>query len=435
MKKIFLLALLTISISYTQKCIDGNCINGDGTIQYINGETFYGTFINGKKDDFGTYFYNNSNYYGAYYKNDKIDINKKIYFYYFKSENPIMVSLINNKFIGIDDPTFIVDYKTGEILNSGNKHFNSTDSTNQYGSTGEELLYDGVNFNRTFIIDNADMLSISKEKELNLYLKDHYESSSDIIMVYTISSLNGTTIEDTANRTFNTWEIGSKNLNNGILFMIAIDDRKMRIEVGYGLEATLTDLEAKDILDYEVKPDFKKADYESGITDGVHAIVGEINGTYSVSKTFENNNLYSNNSSSRLDEYGYILVFIIILGFISFQLMLFRPQITLPIYIIIASGSIISCFWLSSVVGIIALVAFSLATILNFLYHYFNFKKEKGRYKNYSINDYWEHVKTVAANTSYSSSSYSGGGSDYSSSGGSWDGGGSSGGGGASSDW
>ena len=129
--------------------------------------------------------------------------------------------------------------------------------------------------------DYAQVLSDETITRLENTLRQHEQSTSNQIVVLTITSLEGQTIEETANEIFNTWQLGQKDKNNGVLLLVAIADRKMRIEVGYGLEASLTDAHSARIIRHELVPYFKQLSYDEGITAGVSAIIGAIQGTYS----------------------------------------------------------------------------------------------------------------------------------------------------------
>ena len=83
------------------------------------------------------------------------------------------------------------------------------------------------------------------------------QRSSDQVVVATIVTLGGENLEDYANRLFREWQLGQKGINNGVLFLIAKDDRKIRIEVGYGLEGTLTDALSKTIIETVIVPRFR----------------------------------------------------------------------------------------------------------------------------------------------------------------------------------
>src|SRR5688572_29452747 len=94
-----------------------------------------------------------------------------------------------------------------------------------------------------WVVDEANILDENTEQTISSLVSTHFDSTSNQVVVYTFPSLEGSTIEAYANEVYNTWHLGTKENNNGVLLIIAFNDHKMRIEVGYGLEATLTDLE------------------------------------------------------------------------------------------------------------------------------------------------------------------------------------------------
>lgn len=105
------------------------------------------------------------------------------------------------------------------------------------------------------------------------------DSTSNQIVVITVPSLNGEVIEDLAINTFRSWGIGNKKTNNGVLLLIAKEDKKIRIEVGYGLEGTIPDIVAGQIIREDLKPAFQQGNYLSGIQQAIKhlskAAVGE----------------------------------------------------------------------------------------------------------------------------------------------------------------
>src|SRR5690606_16701044 len=102
--------------------------------------------------------------------------------------------------------------------------------------------------------------------------------SSDQIVVATIASLDGEAIEPYANRLFRAWGLGQAGENNGILLLVAQGDRKMRIEVGYGLEGTLTDLHSRLIIENTMVPAFRAGDFSGGISRAVDDIIMVLDG-------------------------------------------------------------------------------------------------------------------------------------------------------------
>jgi uncharacterized protein len=129
--------------------------------------------------------------------------------------------------------------------------------------------------------DYAGIISAETRDKLERLLRQHEDSTSNQIVVLTIPSLEDQEIEDAANEIFNTWQLGQRDKNNGVLLLIALDDREMRIEVGYGLEAALTDAHCSRIIRNELTPRFKYKEYDEGVLAGVDAIRQAIQGAYS----------------------------------------------------------------------------------------------------------------------------------------------------------
>lgn len=123
-----------------------------------------------------------------------------------------------------------------------------------------------------FVNDFAGVLSQQTRTALESELQKFAEGENPQIVVATIKTLQDDPIEDYANTLFREWGIGSKTKNNGVLFLIATEDRKMRIEVGYGMEGALTDIETKHIQENVVRPFFKSNDFDSGVRAGITAI-------------------------------------------------------------------------------------------------------------------------------------------------------------------
>jgi uncharacterized protein len=128
------------------------------------------------------------------------------------------------------------------------------------------------------ITDNAQILSEETNKSLSESLKAHEERTTNQIAILTVPTLNGESIEDYADRVFKEWKLGQKAKDNGILMVVVPNDRRMRIEVGYGLEGTMTDLTAGRIIRNIMTPKFKKGDYNGGIADGAQAIIEVLEG-------------------------------------------------------------------------------------------------------------------------------------------------------------
>ena len=120
--------------------------------------------------------------------------------------------------------------------------------------------------------DLADILPLALEQQLETLAHDVEQQTTAQLAVVTVTTLDGSSVELYANKLFNSWGIGQRNTNNGVLLLIAPRQRKMRIEVGYGLEPLLTDALCGEIRDEWILPAFKKQDYPQGIRDGTEQI-------------------------------------------------------------------------------------------------------------------------------------------------------------------
>jgi uncharacterized protein len=123
-----------------------------------------------------------------------------------------------------------------------------------------------------YVNDFAQVLSPAASSDLNARLVTLEKDTSVELAVVTVDSLNGDSIENYAVGLFQAWGIGKTGKDNGILLITSMAEKKVKIEVGYGLEGIITDGRAGRILDNEVIPYFKSGDYESGITGGVIAL-------------------------------------------------------------------------------------------------------------------------------------------------------------------
>lgn len=117
------------------------------------------------------------------------------------------------------------------------------------------------------------MLSASEQQSLEQKLVSYYDSTSTQIVVVTLATLDGYPIEDYSIKLAREWGIGQKGKDNGLLILVARDDRKMRIEVGYGLEATVPDVMAKRIISNIMAPEFKQGNYYAGLDNATTAII------------------------------------------------------------------------------------------------------------------------------------------------------------------
>ncbi len=139
----------------------------------------------------------------------------------------------------------------------------------------QELHFEG------FIADEANLLSKEVKNDLNMTLWDLQKKSGADIAVVTLQTLEGKTVEQTALEIGRTYKIGSKEKNNGLVFLTALSEHKMRIELGYGLENKINMNILQNIRDYDILPYYKKSDYQSGIARGTYLladIVSQVEG-------------------------------------------------------------------------------------------------------------------------------------------------------------
>jgi uncharacterized protein len=128
------------------------------------------------------------------------------------------------------------------------------------------------------VVDNAEILKSATRERVSAVLKAHEQSTGDQIAVLTVPTIGDESIEAYAVKVFETWKLGQKGKDNGVLLVVAPKDRKLRIEVGYGLEGTLTDVAASRIIRNVITPQFKAGDFDNGLADGVDAIIGVLAG-------------------------------------------------------------------------------------------------------------------------------------------------------------
>lgn len=170
-----------------------------------------------------------------------------------------------------------------------------------------EQLY----FNR-FVADNAGVLDTKSERALNRRISDLQRRTSADIAVVTIRTLRGQSIEDAALEIGRKYNVGKSGKNNGVVFLVVTNDRKVRIEVGYGLEGTINDAKAGRILDEQVLPYFKQGKYQGGILRGTHVLSGEIASSYGITLTdaYKVGRPPSSRSSKNLT-WIYVIIFVL----------------------------------------------------------------------------------------------------------------------------
>jgi uncharacterized protein len=128
------------------------------------------------------------------------------------------------------------------------------------------------------VVDQAGVMTAEAKSDVEAKSKALEDKSGIQLVVATVKSLQGGDIETYANQLFRFWKLGEAQKNNGVLLLVAPTDHKVRIEVGYGLEGTLTDALSSVIISSAIVPRFKAGDYSGGIERGVDGIISVLSG-------------------------------------------------------------------------------------------------------------------------------------------------------------
>lgn len=128
--------------------------------------------------------------------------------------------------------------------------------------------------------DYAGVVAADDARRIDDKLRRFDEETSSQLVVAIFSDLPGPSLEDFTNRTAESWKVGRKELDNGAVLFVFVNDRKIRIEVGYGLEGALPDILARRIIDEEIAPRFREGRFAEGVSAGADAIMAATRGEY-----------------------------------------------------------------------------------------------------------------------------------------------------------
>lgn len=137
------------------------------------------------------------------------------------------------------------------------------------------------------VMDLAHLLPAELAASLDAELAAHEARTGNQVVLLTLPSLQGEPLEEFSHRVASSWELGRKGTDNGVLVLVVPGERKIRIEVGYGLEGVLTDAMASRIIRQEMVPRFRAGDFAGGIGAGVNAVLRTIEGTYQAAPPHE----------------------------------------------------------------------------------------------------------------------------------------------------
>ena len=211
--------------------------------------------------------------------------------------------------------------------------------------------------------DYANILSPATVTALEQKLADFESRESTQIAVLTVPDLQGVEIEEFSIKVAEHWKIGQKKIDNGVILLVAKQERRVRIEVGYGLEGRLTDLRSGRIIDGIITPAFKAGNYDKGITDGVDAIIQTVQGEYSAADAGKAEKK-GFSSSSVMTPAIFIFFFIGIIGKIKRILGGIAGAVIIPIAGIIIFGFKLFMLLLIPVGFLLGLIIPTLMTLL-----------------------------------------------------------------------
>lgn len=187
-----------------------------------------------------------------------------------------------------------------------------------------------------YVLDQTQTLTKEELHSMNRMGFELQKKTKAQIAVLMIPTLDGEDISDYANRVFRTWGIGDKEKNNGILFLIALKDKQMRIEVGYGLEGAINDAKAGQILDDYTIPQFKQGHIGTGVVNTYAVLVGETAKEYGV--TIDGSQTYTDKNVVELSPFEMLLIGGGILLLLILDFTVFGGAITQSLLWILASG-------------------------------------------------------------------------------------------------
>jgi uncharacterized protein len=128
------------------------------------------------------------------------------------------------------------------------------------------------------VVDDAGVLNAYTRGQLTVMLAAHEHATGEQVVVVTLDSLQGYTVEDYGSQLGRHWGIGQKGKNNGALLIVAPKEHKVRIEVGYGLEGKLTDAASRAIIESYILPSFKRGDFNAGVLAGTTSMLRVLGG-------------------------------------------------------------------------------------------------------------------------------------------------------------
>ena len=165
--------------------------------------------------------------------------------------------------------------------------------------------------------DYAGVVSAGTAAQLDQTLEDFERQNSEQIVVAVFPKMQSdSSIEDYTVRVARSWQVGQKDKNNGAVLFVFIQDHKMFLQVGYGLEGVLPDALCKRIIDEQISPRFKAGDFDGGLTAGVQSILAATKGEYKGTGATVSDSRRPYGSSSPFLGFGFIVLIVIVIFFV-----------------------------------------------------------------------------------------------------------------------
>lgn len=175
------------------------------------------------------------------------------------------------------------------------------------------------------VVDDAQLIEPAVRAFLTQELQAHEQATREQLVVVTVPNLQGARIEDFGYLLGRHWGIGQKDKNNGALLIVARDERKLRIEVGYGLEDRLTDAQASVIINQVITPAFKAGDFSKGIKDGVAAMLLVLGGTplEQASTAYDSGSDDGVSDKDFVEQHSFFFIFLVMLFILALMVLQF----------------------------------------------------------------------------------------------------------------
>ncbi|HEX7422130.1 MAG TPA: TPM domain-containing protein, partial [Thermoanaerobaculia bacterium] len=185
-----------------------------------------------------------------------------------------------------------------------------------------------------WVTDKAGILNASQADTLNRKLSDFEQSSGAQFLIYIFPSLGGEALEDFTIRCATKWKVGQKKYDNGLILFVFVQEKKLRIEVGYGLEGTITDAFSSRVIRDYIAPHFQQGDWYGGLDAAADAIIAKIRGGEAPVPPLQPRSAPQSSGTGNVA--GSIIPFIILIVFVLFILPMFTRR---------RGGGCSGCFW------------------------------------------------------------------------------------------